>query len=591
MDQKTNSIIKIYQRLWSHISKQRKIQFIFLCLLIFLASLAEMVSVGAIGPYLLFLTDPNKIYENKLGTYLIDFFNLSEPGQLMLLVTILFGMFGLIAGFIRLSLMRFQVSLCQAVGVEISVEMYEKALYQSYSWHIQKNTSEIISGITFKTYSIVAFALTPILNVIGSIWMLSMVLTAILMINFYVALITFFCFASIYLLVIYFTKKNLKKNSEIVNHESSKVLKILQEGLGGVRDVLLDGTQQTFVNLYRSSEFKLRQSMAEVQVIGASPRFLIEALGVFLIAFIAFFLSRESNGLVGAIPILGALALGALRILPMLQQLYSSWTAFVGGRSSILDALDMLDSPKPSRLSINQIEPLKFQKEIEFINVEYRYAGSESLAINDINLTIPKGSRIGIMGETGGGKSTLTDVLMGLLIPVSGKILIDGCEINEANIRSWQLNIAHVPQAIYLADVSIIENIAFGVPFSSIDIPSVKKAAKMAKISDVIERLPEKYNTKVGERGIKLSGGQRQRIGIARALYKNAEVIVFDEATSALDINTEIDVIQSIQMLDKNITLVMIAHRLKTLAQCDFILELKDGKIKNLHKYSDIEKN
>jgi ATP-binding cassette subfamily B protein len=262
-----------------------------------------------------------------------------------------------------------------------------------------------------------------------------------------------------------------------------------------------------------------------------------------------------------------------------MQLAYSAWTAILRNQFSLKDTLDFLDQPLPEYANKIPSKPIPFNKEINLNTVSFRYRENSPLILDKLSLTIPKGSRVGFIGTTGAGKSTLLDILMGLLRPSSGTLEIDSQIITEANHRAWQMHIAHVPQTIYLADSTIEENIAFGIPRHEIDRERVKRVAEQAQIAMTIEDLPQGYETFVGERGTRLSGGQRQRIGIARALYKNADILIFDEATSALDTDTEIAVMESIKNLGSHYTVLMIAHRLSTVRRSDKVIYMDNGAI------------
>jgi ATP-binding cassette subfamily B protein len=306
-----------------------------------------------------------------------------------------------------------------------------------------------------------------------------------------------------------------------------------------------------------------------------------------LIALLAYSMAISKGGLAAAMPALGALALGAQRLMPLIQQAYQSWIQVSGNRQLLHDVVVLLQQPVSEEVR-SDIKRLPFDREIRFEQVSFRYQPKQPFVLEKIDLTFAKGGRIGFVGTTGSGKSTAMDLLMGLLQPTDGLIRVDGIPLTEAARLCWQSNIAHVPQAIYLTDTSFADNIAFGIPPEKIDLSRVRKAAFQAQISEFIDSQPAGYNSIVGERGVRLSGGQRQRIAIARALYKQADVIVFDEATSALDNETELAVMGAIAGLSKDITIFIIAHRISTLKNCTQIVELMAGGGIRVGTYQDI---
>jgi len=553
-----------------------------------IASCAEIISIGAILPFLAVLTAPERIFQLPIAQPVIKFLGLTSSSQLLLPLTIAFGIAALIAGAVRLLLLWASTRLSFATGADLSIGIYRRTLYQPYAVHVARNSSEVISGISAKTNSVIFSTIVPIITFISTTIMLLAIMAALFSIDPLVALSAFGGFGLIYGFIIWFTRGRMLLNSRCIAHESTQVIKSLQEGLGGIRDVLIDGSQEVYCRIYRHADIPLRRAQGNSVFIGQSPRFGMEALGMMLIAILAYVLSRQPDGIVKAIPVLGALALGAQRMLPVLQQAYGAWSQIQGGQISLRDALDLLDQPLPDYVDKPDAMPLPFSEEIRLKNLSFRYTEQTPWVLNNLNLTIEKGCRIGFIGVTGSGKSTLLDIIMGLLTPTEGRLEIDDQVITSSNYRAWQAHIAHVPQAIYLADSTIEENIAFGIPKEKIDKNRVKQAAEKAQIADIIETWPKKYQTYVGERGIRLSGGQRQRIGIARALYKQADVIIFDEATSALDNETEQAVMQAIESLGKDLTVLIIAHRLTTLKNCTQIVELADGGIKRIGSYEEI---
>jgi ABC-type multidrug transport system fused ATPase/permease subunit len=586
--QAPTSISRSLINLWEHISPRRKKQFFLLTVLIVVASLTEIISIGAVLPFLAALTDPDKVFQLPLAQPLIQALNITSSNQLLLPLTIAFGFAAILAGVMRLLLLWTSTRLSFATGADLSYDIYLRTLHQDYEVHIARNSSIVIDGILNKPSIVIYEIVMPILNFISSLIMLIVILIGLVFVDAATAAISFSGFGIIYIVVVLISRNRLQINSESIARESSSVIKSLQEGLGGIRDVLIDGSQKTYLRIFQGSDSQLRRAQGDNAFITAGPRFAIEALGMLLIAVLAYYLSQQMDGFSKAIPILGAFALGAQRLFPNLQQVYASWAKIKGGQASLKDALYLLNQPMPKQVD-EFVKPMAFHSAIHLDHLSFRYQTDAPWVLRNINLTIPKGSRIGFIGTTGCGKSTLLDIVMGLLKPIEGALKVDDTSIDVVNRRAWQANIAHVPQTIFLADSTIAENIAFGVPKDQIDLDRVRQAAAQAQVAQIIEAWPEQYNSFVGERGVRLSGGQRQRIGIARALYKKADVIIFDEATSALDNETEESVIEAIENLRSDITILIIAHRLTTLRNCTQIIELGNQGIQRTLSYDQID--
>jgi ATP-binding cassette subfamily B protein len=487
----------------------------------------------------------------------------------------------------RMVLIWAQYRLSSAMGTDLSLSIYRRTLFQPYAVHVARNSSALITAISTKVNSVTNGIVMSSMMLMSSFFIMIMILSALLLIDPMIAIAAFVGFGLVYLLVIVFTKKRLQRESKIVSQQSTQVVKSLQEGLGGIRDVLIDGTQNTYCNIYQIADSSLKRAQANLGIVSGSPRFMIEALGMVLIAILAYVMAQRSEGLTGAIPVLGALALGAQRLLPTLQQAYSSFSTIRGSRATFEDVIDLLDQPMPNE-GTGLVEPIAFEHDIKLNNLSFQYAKQSPMVLKNVDVTISKGSRVGFIGSTGSGKSTLIDVVMSLLKPTQGSLDIDGQAITTSNHRAWHAHLSHVPQSIFLADSSIAENIAFGVPKALIDMQRVQLAAQQAQIAQTIEGWQDGYDTFVGERGVRLSGGQRQRIGIARALYKQANVIIFDEATSALDNETEREVMQAIDSLGGELTVIIVAHRLSTLKHCTHIIELKHGEVVRQGGYDEM---
>jgi ABC-type multidrug transport system fused ATPase/permease subunit len=542
-----------------------------------ITSLTEVVSIGAIIPFLGVLNNPDWFFKTKLGNSLAFWLKLDNPIELILPLTITFIFVILLSNTTRLLLLWLQTKLSYAIGGDLSYKVYQNILYQPYEQFLNKNSSEFISVIG-KSKALAWSVVVPILTIISSVLMLVMIFITLLVINPSVLLLSVLFIFSFYFTVIKISKNKVKIASEIIENESAQVIKTMQEGIGGIRDIIIDGTHALYSKLYISAELPSRNAQSRLSFIGASPRYALEAFGMIFIIITAFKISNE--GLNTAIPILGSLALGAQRMMPLLQQIYNNWTNLKGGENTIQVVINYLDLKIPDHYLLNKVEDkLLFQSEILINNVKFKYHEKGPYVLDDINFKIKKGDRIGIIGITGSGKSTLIDLIMGLLEPTSGDIRVDEHIITSKNIKNWQKNIAHVPQVIFLTDGTIAENVAFGVSKDRIDFSRVKDCIEKAQMRETIENLDQGLNSIVGERGSRLSGGQRQRIGIARALYKKSDIIIFDEATSALDNITENKIIETINSLGDEITIIMIAHRVTTLEKCTKIIRVENGKV------------
>jgi ABC-type multidrug transport system fused ATPase/permease subunit len=580
------SVITLLLRLWPHINSARRWKLGMFLVLMLVTSFSEAISISALLPFLTILTAPESLPAIPIVSSLINAFGLTQSSNILLFITIVFGLASIFAGAMRLLLLWATTKLSFAIGADLSVSIYEKTLYQPYQVHLSRNSSEIVNAVATKT-SCVITTLLMVLNLISSAVMLAVILSALIFISPTVAFLVLGSFGLIYLFIYLLTRKRRISDSQSMAQESTKVIQILQEGLGGIRDVLLDGTQALHCHVYRKADAALRSAQGRSLFISQSPRYVVEALGMVLIAAFAYFLSQQSGGVGTALPVLGALALGAQRLMPVLQQAYASWSTIQSGEASFADAIKLLEQPLPSVINENSSELVAFKESIRLSHLSFRYGPESPWVLNDITLEIFKGSRVGLIGATGSGKSTLMDVFMGLLPPTEGVFEIDNQLLTPVNMRAWQRRIAHVPQSIFLSDGNLEENIAFGVPSDQVDRELVRQAARQAQIADVIDSWPMKYKTMVGERGVRLSGGQRQRIGIARALYKRADIIIFDEATSALDTETEEAVMLAIEGLSRDLTLILVAHRLTTLKNCTQIVELSSGRINNICSYQD----
>lgn len=590
MNQKSELLTKTIRIFWQHIPQYRKKHFILVLLLSFIVSLVEIISIGSALPFISALTEPEKVYNHELLHPLFVRFGFNSSSEILLPITIIFVVAILTATIMRLILLRVNTKLAFDTGIDISIDIYNKVLKQPYIFHTSKNSSDVINLIYNKVSEIIFYIVMQSIILITS-GIMSLVIASMLLYFIPLSVVwVILVFVASYIFIIRLIKQRLKENSQIIANESTQIVKTVQEGLGGIRDILIDKTQDNFIISYKNSVQNLRNAQSENQIFSSAPKFLLEGIGLLFVAFFAYTISVDNDKSISVIPILVGIVLSIQRLLPLMQQMFNAWSQIQSAQASLRDVNEYLNLKVPDELEQNNPKDnIHFNSNIKIENLSFKYSIDGAKVLKSINLTIKKGSRVGFIGTTGSGKSTLLDILMGLLEPTVGKIYIDHQELNSSNIHLWQSFIAHVPQSIYLTDSSISENIAFGIAKEDIDEALVLQSAQKAQIAEVIEQMPNKYETIVGERGIQLSGGQRQRLGIARALYKKAQVIILDEATSALDSNTESAVMEVFESLGDEVTLLMIAHRLTTLKNCTNIVELKHGKLDRLLTYEDLK--
>ena len=588
MTSKDHSTIYLTKKLFLLMEHRRRYQFLILLTLMILTSMFEVISIGAVIPFLGVLIEPSSIFELPAAQSFIQFLGVDQPTQIILPISALFASAVLMAGAMRVILLWASVKFSFILGVDLSVSIFTQVINQPYIAHTKQNSSDIISAISIKIAQVINGVVLSVLNMISSFIIVSAIITILIIINPGASLIAILFFSALYLFFYLYVKQKLKVNSLNITRASNSLMKILQEALGGIRDIIINGNQQFYRSIFWRADLVFRKSLGNNLFITNSPRYFMETFGVLLIVLLAYILSTQGEkSFSDGIPVLGALALGAQRLLPVMQILYNSWGNIKGTHFVLEEVLGFLNLNDSKTMNVIN-DDCTFEKNIRLKDVSFGYDEESSPAINKINIDIKKGDRIGIIGKTGSGKSTLIDIMMGLLDPTHGTLEVDKNVITSINRRAWQSRIAHVPQNIYLSDSTLEENIAFGIPVEEIDSSLVRRAAISANIDSVINEWPLKYKTVLGERGIRLSGGQRQRIGIARALYKQADVLFLDEATSSVDSKTESSIMKAIEELGNDVTLIIIAHRITTLKNCSRILELtNEGKIYE-KVYSDI---
>jgi len=579
------SIFLILKRFWGVLPSKRKVQFFLLLICMIIGAAAEMISLGMVIPFLGSLLETEKFLQFELIKTINNIFNVETSNEFITLMTLLFCVVVIMASIWRVLLLKLTTSYAYATGTDLSAKVFKLSLYQTYEIHASRNSSEVISAVTRKI-SITTQALMHVLTALSVMFLFVFFISILLYLDPLTASISLTILGLFYTCISIIVKKKLFRNSEIESREQNKLIKIIQEGLSGIRELILENLQKNYADKFLNSDRPMRKAAGNNIFIGGSPRFVIEAAGIVMIACLALYFNYTELGIKGYLPILGALALGAQRLLPAIQQGYAAWAGIMGSRQSLVDSISFLEQ-KIATQQLTTKNKISFKNTIELRNVEFAYANEEQPLFKNLNFKMNCGEKVALVGSTGSGKSTLMDLVMGLLYPQKGALLVDSIQVDDKYIMSWRNIFAHVPQDIYLLDGTFADNIAFGNNL----IGDINQAATNACIYDDIILKDEGMLSMLGERGIKISGGQKQRIGIARALYKNVDFLVLDEATSALDNATEAAVMKNIMNTCKNMTILMIAHRLSSIKNFDKIFVLDKGKIVSVGTYDELLNN
>ena len=559
--------------LWALFERRRKDQYFLLVGLIFFSSILEIFSIGSLMPLLSGILNPDMVYRKFIANNFMAGFIQNSPQSIMVSMGLLFGILAILSGLTKVVVVWATSKIAFSSGADLTLLIYKNTLNMPYANYAVLKSNEVIDAISTKVNSTINSVILPSIYLVNSLLMIFVITIGLLFIDYKTVLFFIITYSSIYIFLFKKTKTRLNLSSNIMAKNSSELIKLTQNGLGGIRDITIDRTQSTFIRLFKASNDSLRMSQSSTVFIGNSPKFVLEVSALVLVALVVIVKALEGGGFTLIAPVLGVMALSVQKLLPLMQQIFSTLNSF---RENIFALDEVIKRSKPIQNKLNYNEDIIFKKSISVINLTYKYPLKHNFVLQNINFNITKGSKFGIVGKTGSGKSTLVDILLGLIKPDSGCVLIDEKNASLFNNESWFNKIAHVPQDIFLTDGDVNENIAFGVPYDEINFEKVIDAAKSACVHEFVICMEDQYKTRLGERGVGISGGQKQRIGIARALYKNAEILFLDEATSALDSETEKSIMDLIVALDKDLTVICIAHRINTLNNFDYVLNLDD---------------
>lgn len=584
MRSKDKSFKFLFLFLFSKLSKKRRLQILVNIILMILSGIFELFNIASLIPFLTAITEKEKIFEIKFLDNIFSYLSITEANTALIFVSFIFISFTIFSSLIKILTLSFSTNLSFAIGNDLSSNAYKLLIYQTYEKFTTFNSSNLIAALVTHSLSTTIF-LTKCFEVLTSAVLSLFILGTIFLVDWQLSLGSLIIIGIIYIILAKLSIKRLTFLSLKIANKLNEKVKYLQESFSSIRDIKLDHSEDLFIKNYKSINGDYNFSESESKIMREYPRYLIEAVGIVVLVSLSIYINLKGEMGISILPTLGSFALASQRLLPSFQRIYSAWANIKTTKPSVEKLIEILNLKFNSRQELITNKNLKFEKSIILKDVFFKYKGQENPILKNINLRINKGQKIAIVGKTGSGKSTLIDILMGFLSPSNGDLFVDETLISFDNptvLNKWRSYIALVPQNIFLFDKSIGENIAFKDLHKSINKKLLKSSSEKANIHKFINSLPYSYDTRVGERGQRLSGGQRQRIGIAKAFYKDAEVIVLDEATSALDNKTEADIMTTINNLDKNITLIMITHKLSILSNFDKIYEISDGVIKEI---------
>jgi len=588
------SISKLIQIL----NRKERLQLLLLLLLITITAFSQTLGVASVMPFIGLIMEPATIFENEYLRWAYETFNFADTSS-----------FIIVTGLVMLSLIIFSNAISALTTWQktkfslmhnhrLSMRLLKKYLSMPYAYFLNQNSADLSKNVLGEVNHLTQSYIIPFLQLLTNSFVVTFLLVMLLLIEPAVSMLAIALIGGPYAAIYFSLRKKLRQRGLLRFEANKKKFKAVSEAFGGIKEIKTMQVEPFFLNNYRGASLELTGHALWNAVVGQLPRYALEGIGFggIIIFVLILFVTREDARQV--IPLATLFAFAGYRIMPAIQEIFASFSG-IQFHEAVLDRIHKdITTPGPAETNTSSGKtdksgPLPFKNQIELRKLSYRYPGSREKALDNINLTIKRNTAVGFAGPTGAGKTTLVDIILGLLLPQEGQMLIDGVPVDENNRFSWQKNLGYVPQFIYLSDDTVARNIAFGRSDQDIDQEALFRSARIANIHDfIINELPAGYDTLVGERGIRLSGGQRQRIGIARALYHNPEVLVFDEATSALDGVTEETVLAAMESAARLKTLIIIAHRLSTVETCDLVYLIDRGRIVDQGTFNElIERN
>ena len=570
------------------IIKQERKKLYLLLFGMLITAFFDILGVASIAPFMAVVIDPSIIHSNQYLTLLYSSFGSKSDQEFIVLLGIVVIVTLIIANTISGLMVWATIRFGQLQGHNLSCRLLSRYLFEPYEFHLNRNSSDLGKNILSEVSRMVDGVIMNVLSIIAKTVVSAFMIIMLVIVDPIMALSIIVVVGGSYLIIYKLLRNRLDFLGTKTTQFVFKKFKAVNEAIGGVKEIKLRSAEKLFIQNFFKPSKRNALYAAQATALAYFPRYVLETVAFGGLVSIVIILMSMGQSSSQVIPVLALYALAGYRLLPALQTIYQGFTTLRFN----LPVLDIIYADLLGEKNIITQDftppPLDISSTAKLINISYNYPNSEKKVLDKVNLLIEKNTTIALVGSTGAGKTTLVDLILGLVSPQKGKMSIDGLDINKENLRSWQKNISYVPQSIYLTDNTISNNIAFSVSPEKINLEQVYKAAEMAQLDDFISTLPNKYNTIVGENGVRLSGGQRQRIGIARALYTNPKLLVLDEATSALDGITENIIIETVDNLAHKMTIIIVTHRLTTIKGCDIIYLMKNGKIVNSGSYKEL---
>ncbi|MGB4205603.1 MAG: ABC transporter ATP-binding protein [Bacteroidales bacterium] len=580
-----------YQKLRRLFSRSDKIKLVIIFILMMIAAVLEVVGIGVVPAFVAVVAQPKHVMEHKYAGPVIQFLNITNQRQLLIYMSIgLIGIF-LIKNIYTMFFRYVQAKFIYNRRYIYSHKLMTAYMYAPYTFYLERNSTVLLRNTTSEVDLMINSVLQPTMSILKEFIMGTSVVVFLLLVEPLITLIVAGVLGGLAAAFLLLTQNRMKTLGREAQTYRREMLRAARQGFGGIKDARVLNREDEFIEIFRTMARKSSLLQQNRYFISMIPKPLIETLAVTGVILIALIMVLQGRPIADVVPILTLFAVAIIRLMPAIQKITQTLTEIRYNLPSVNAVYDdlsyLLPFNKEFEKDRRKKDKLELKNNIRINDIYYKYSNSSEQAINGISLVIPHGKAIAFVGASGAGKTTIVDVLLGLLEPQQGEVLVDGKNIYKS-ISAWQRNVGYIPQFIYLGDESLRRNIAFGLPENAIDEEKVLKAVKLAQLEELVAQLPEGLDTRVGERGTRLSGGQRQRVGIARALYNDPQVLVMDEATSALDNITEQQIIDSIEDLKGERTVIMIAHRLTTVMNCDMLYFMDKGKIIDQGRYNEL---